>query len=278
MWLLPFWSTYFNDDLQYFNHQWADNRTGPNNFLCMTPPDQMKCADGTNFEDLPIVQWRMNVSGRRDVGCGCAQGIIGEGSCPQDGPLGFTVSSYISTVPATGAFVGLLTPSVQSMWLVMSVVHEVAQPSECVKQIQWWSLLLFQVSFGLFAIGDDCIFIGLHLPMAFLFAVSLWIYNLMYVCIAYGYGAFKSDVMLIVMIQAAITLGTTSLTTAWMHIFGPIFGVAYVTNHGFFVAECLMLSACFGVGPVLLMFGNLDVTPSYTVQAFTPEAYPLTAP
>mmetsp|Transcript_171198 Transcript_171198/g.543832 ORF Transcript_171198/g.543832 Transcript_171198/m.543832 type:complete len:302 (-) Transcript_171198:493-1398(-) len=259
IWLLPFWSTYLNDAQEMFNHRWDDNATGPNNYLCMTPPEQMRCSDGQNFSELLVVKWRMRISGRRNVGCGCGQGVLGEGSCPQDGQLGFTLSSYTSTAPGTGAFVGLLGPSIVSMWWAMEVVHKEAQPRPWLKNLQFWVLVAFQLSFGVFAIGQDCTWTKLHVWMTIVFYITAWVYNFTFVCISVGYGAHKSNIVQIVTRQAKIALGSTSLVATWAKTWGPILGTAVVTNHAFFVLECIMLTTCFSIGPLLIMFGRIEV-------------------
>eukprot|EP00931_Biecheleriopsis_adriatica_P076204 TRINITY_DN49938_c0_g1_i1.p1 TRINITY_DN49938_c0_g1~~TRINITY_DN49938_c0_g1_i1.p1 ORF type:complete len:360 (-),score=41.53 TRINITY_DN49938_c0_g1_i1:40-1062(-) len=266
MWFLPMWSHLFNDTLGMFNHQWQSNTTGPNNFLCMTPPEEMHCSDGRNFADLEVVQKRMQFSKRRNVGCGCSQGVIGEGSCPQDGELGFTLSSYISTPPAIAAFVGLLSPSVVSMWWAMAAVNKELQPNACMQNLQFFALLAFQISFALFAIGSDCIFLQLHLLMTRVFQATAWIYNLSFVIMACCAGPCKSNIILIVAISAGIAVGGSTIAQAWGYIFAPILGAAYTINHGFFIFECIMLTGCFSVGPMLLLFGHIDVQVSSNTQ------------
>jgi len=264
MWGLPQWSYTLNDSMMMFNHRWQSYTSGPNNYLCMTPTEEMTCSDGSNFADLPIVKWRMAVSNRTNVGCGCGQGVIGEGSCGQDGGHHYTLSSYIATTPATGAFAGLVAPAIATMWWVMARFYELTRPSKpphwlCV--IHHFSLLAFQIVFAMFAFGTDCIYLPLHLWTSVAFQACMWLYNMIYIVLSCLYGPRHSNVIWIVLSGAAISLGANFLMKVWetFQIDSGLSTKVYVMQHSFFIWECLMLTGCFSVGPLLMVLGEVEV-------------------
>lgn len=259
MWGLPFWSWYFNDKLQMFNHKWVSDDSGPNNFLCMTPPEEMHCSDGRRFEDVPIVQWRMNVSGRRNVGCGCQQGILGENACPQDGPAHqYSISTYISTPGGVGAFFGLLGPSIMAMWWVMEEVWHVVQPSLCTRILQNVYLAGFQVCFLLFSLASDCTYAGTHNEYNIFSLIFCWLFNFTFLYLACCYGPRRSNLAMLVAVHAGFVLCAIPLSTLWKNFFSHHGWPSWLGLHSFFVFECTAATGTFGLGPMLLLFGKVQ--------------------
>merc|ERR1712187_1054781 len=98
--------------------------------MCITPAKEFHCTDGRNFTELAL-KYR-GVA----LGCGCGQGVLGEGLCPMTS-YGYTLSDFVSTPPAIAAMLGFGTLPIIGTWVLTYLVNQKAQPN------QFWGILHF---------------------------------------------------------------------------------------------------------------------------------------
>lgn len=212
--------------------------------MCITPAKEFHCTDGQNFTELAL-KYR-GVA----LGCGCGQGILGEGLCALD-PQGYTLSTFISTGPGTGAMAGLSFVPILATWWYIDVVNLHFKPSTMVAAASWWTMAGFQFAYGWFLIATDC-----TMPVAHGTLTNIWIAFFALHCLIVGYICnFKDPVGQITICIAVFAFVTISLG------FLPVIFPALVLGKGayiFWLGEAVSLTSMFGVTPLLLVFGYVD--------------------
>merc|ERR1719183_186681 len=99
-WLNNSWYDYSSDYVVYAANGSVAGSWKRHPGMCDTPAEQIHCTNGENFTELA-----MKYRGK-PVGCGCGEGVLGEGLCPMTS-YGYTLSDFVSTEPAIAAMLGL---------------------------------------------------------------------------------------------------------------------------------------------------------------------------
>jgi len=231
---------------------WVDYK-GPG--MCDTKAEKLRCTDGQNFTELAL-KYR-----GKAVGCGCGQGVLGEGLCPRTS-YGYTLSDFVSTEPAIAALLGLGFFPLLGTWKNTMLVNRLAQPSWLFGRLHNWSMLVFQISYVCWGIASDCIFPATHavLTVAFLGAFLVhWVITAI-ICVA-GMGTRNLE-FLVTMYVASAAVSIIALG-AVPRIFLKLNEILRCNsfpdwNHGigsyaFWAAEVGGLSLTFGAYPILLV-------------------------
>ncbi len=133
--------------------------------LCTAPT--LKCTDGQSFADVLA-------STNRAAGCGCGQGVFGEFGCPLL-PGGFTIASYISATPATGAMATLTIPAILLLWVYGSgsgaMLAKHAAPGWLLSLAQP-TLVIFTAAYLAALIFMPCAFPSAHAVVSLVFGLS----------------------------------------------------------------------------------------------------------
>jgi len=227
------------------------NRTG----MCDTEAKYMHCTDGQNFTKLAL-KYR-----GKAVGCGCGQGVLGEGLCPMTS-YGYTLSDFVSTEPAIAAMLGLGFFPLLGTWKNTMLINRLAKPSWFFERVHNWSMLVFQIAYVLWGIASDCIFPTAHavLTVAFLGGFLFhWVITAL-ICIAcMGIANIESVVTTYVACTASgiITLGAIprvflTLNDAIGYNIFPNWNRG-IGSYAFWAAEAGGLSLTFGAYPILLI-------------------------
>jgi len=224
---------------------WANNRyfdyTSPKRAgagLCTVPAHEMYCTDGQDFATLA------KKHRGAAVGCGCGQGIFGEGLCPV-AKSGFTISSFISTSTGTGLMAALTAVPSLSTWWYIEVINSHFKPRPLLQSASWWTMACFQVSFGFFLACSDCVFPLLHNTLTVIWIIALVAHSLCVLWIVHVRDTVG---------QLILTLLLTSLAFVILLPIGPHFNRGY-GSYLFFLGECVPMICLFGISPMLLIFG-----------------------
>lgn len=223
--------------------------------ICDTDAKFMHCTDGQNFTELAL-KYR-----GRAKGCGCGQGILGEGLCPMTS-YGYTLSDFVSTEPAIAAMLGLGFFPLLGTWRNTMIVNQLAKPGKLVESIHMYSMVVFQFSYVLWGIASDCIFPTSHavLTVAFLGAFLVhWVITA-FICIAHwGVNSLESVVTLYVAVTSVMVISLGAIPRVFLTlntvIGSPIFpNLNYgLGSYAFWAAEACGLSLTFGAYPLILI-------------------------
>lgn len=206
--------------------------------LCTVPANEMYCTDGQDFEALAL-QYRGAA-----VGCGCGQGIFGEALCPV-AKSGYTISALISTSTGTGLMAALTTVPNLATWWYIDVINAHFKPHPFLQSASWWTMALFQVSFGLFLACSDCVFPTLHNTFTVVWIIAFVAHSL---CVLWTIHVRDAVGQLI------LSLLLTALIFVLLLPIGPHFNRSY-GSYLFFLGECVPMVCLFGISPMLLIFG-----------------------
>jgi len=143
------------------------------NLVCNTPVEHLNCADGRNASMLARDQgYKSNLI------CGGGEGPFGQAICPRE-EIGYTLSGFLATVPATGALVFCTSFQFVQLWRFHEIyVGLILQPSKCWNSVSWWFLWFFQSCFNIWLMFPSVLFIELHglfLPVWVIFACAHYI-------------------------------------------------------------------------------------------------------
>lgn len=136
----------------------ASFRTG----MCNTAGEEMHCTNGANFTELAL-KYR-----GQDVGCGCGEGVYGEGLCPMT-MYGYTLSDYVSSPPALGAMLGLGFFPLMGTWMNTAAINKHSKPSPFEAALHFNTMLAFQISYIMWGIASACIFPTAHATLTVVF-------------------------------------------------------------------------------------------------------------
>jgi len=223
--------------------------------MCDTEAQYMHCTDGQNFTELAL-KYR-----GKAVGCGCGQGVLGEGLCPMTS-YGYTLSDFVSTEPSIAAMLGLGFFPLLGTWKNTMLINRLAKPSWFFERVHNWSMLVFQVSYVMWGIASDCIFPTTHAVLTVMFLGAFlvhWVITAL-ICIAgMGIANIESAVTTYVATTASgiIVLGAIprifltlndAIGTNWFPNLNRGIG-----SYAFWFAEAGGLSLTFGAYPILLI-------------------------
>jgi hypothetical protein len=226
-------------------------RTG----MCDTEAKYMHCSDGQNFTELAL-KYR-----GKAVGCGCGQGVLGEGLCPMTS-YGYTLSDFVSTEPSIAAMLGLGFFPLLGTWKNTMLINRLAKPSWFFERVHNWSMLVFQVSYVFWGICSDCIFPTAHAVLTVMFLgafLAHWVITAL-ICIAcMGIANIESVVTTYVASTASgiIVIGAIPRIFLTLNdlIGYPLFWNLNrgIGSYAFWFAEAAGLSLTFGAYPILLL-------------------------
>lgn len=249
---LPLWSNYFNDRLEFFNFQphLSDSTTG---HLCTTAPDNMLCTNGKSF--LLISEHRRAISGRTNVGCGCGQGVFGEGLCPSD-PSGFTISTFISTTPALGAFAFLSMPLLIVQYWAIQFLTAHLHPQHILRIASLVSYIIFLISYCSFWIMSACIFPRAHVLLSQIFVFMGAIHSLLlaYICFVNLHGKLGIRIARVSVVLMVVGIGAFILAIIIRqvpHFMQKVSQGLMFRDYMFYLGESVGLTCLMGLGPLL---------------------------
>jgi len=237
--LLPFNSWVMNDVL------------GEASRLCTTPAAEIECGNGVSYPDIAMKLGRRNRHGEL-VGCGCGEGPLADWACAPSSDGRFSISYFISTAPGTGTMAAFSAWPIMAQWIhgvgnarmfceqCVPYVH----PSSWAYSAMWYSQLLFQLFFGLFLMNTLCVQGTAHgvVVVCFLIAQAVYFFVLAFVL---GVGTKFGKLVLVV------GLGGGASTLVGMLI-EP--GTSWLSQHAFWLGECIGLTCVFSIMPVLALF------------------------
>jgi len=223
--------------------------------LCVTPAHEIHCTNGENFTELALRHRG------KAVGCGCGQGILGEGLCPITS-YGYTLSDYVSTAPSIAAMLGLGFFPLQGAWLAAAIVNKMAQPGAKIARLNVLSIGAFQVAYIAWGICSACVFPTAHAVLTVVFLVCFlehWVI-VSIICIAkWGFEALEAKITFAVAVFSItiMTLGAIPRIFLTINAFTgePTFpnwnrGIG---SYAFWFAEAAGLSATFGAYPIMVL-------------------------
>jgi len=223
--------------------------------MCDTEAKYMHCTDGQNFTELAL-KYRGEA-----VGCGCGQGVLGEGLCPMTS-YGYTLSDFVSTEPAIAAMLGLGFFPLLGTWKNTMLINRLAKPSWFFERVHNWSMLIFQISYVMWGIASDCIFPTTHavLTVAFLGAFLVhWVITAL-ICIAgMGIANIESAVTSYVACTATGVIALGAIPRVFLTLNDSIGYNLFpnwnrgIGSYAFWAAEAGGLSLTFGAYPILLI-------------------------
>lgn len=223
--------------------------------MCDTDASLMVCSDGQNFTALA-----MKYRGK-PVGCGCGQGVLGEGLCPMTS-YGYTLSDYVSTEPGIAAMLGLGFFPLLGTWRNTVSIDILAKPNRFWQKIHVGTMLFFQVSYIAWGICSDCIFPNLHSILTVFFLGGFFVHwvvtaNICVWCM--GLGNIESLVTMYVAC-ASLTIMTVGAIPRVFLTLNDVLGTTFFPNlnHGigsyaFWAAEAGGLTLTFGAYPIVLL-------------------------
>eukprot|EP00930_Biecheleria_cincta_P088579 TRINITY_DN77831_c0_g1_i1.p1 TRINITY_DN77831_c0_g1~~TRINITY_DN77831_c0_g1_i1.p1 ORF type:complete len:400 (+),score=27.04 TRINITY_DN77831_c0_g1_i1:80-1201(+) len=260
--LQPLLSNWTNNS--WYSYSALDNIYGDNGTLvrsyhppglCTTPASELHCSNGQNFTELAL-KYR-GVA----VGCGCGQGVFGEGLCPMS-YYGFTLSEFVTTGPAIAAMLGLGFFPLLGTWANTLMVHVKTWPSPAAAFAHFITMVVFQVSYILWSIASACVFPTTHslLTVTFLGAfLAHWIITASLCVAKWGFQSVEAKVTFVVSKLAILSIVLGAIPRVFLAlnsvIGSPIFpnwnrGIG---SYAFWFAEAAGLSLTFGAYPLVLI-------------------------
>lgn len=226
--------------------------------ICDTPASEIQCTDGQNFTELAL-KYR-----GAPYGCGCGQGILGEGLCPMTF-YGFTLSDFVSTEPAIAAMLGLGFFPLLGTWRNTQIINAKAKPSKRVGLMHIWSMVIFQFSYIAWGIASCCIFPTAHALLTVAFLGSFFIHWVItaFICFAHwGLKSVESKITLFVAVFSVVVMTFGAIPRVFLTL-NMSMGTATFPNwnrgvgaYAFWFAEAAGLSATFGAYPMVLIAFN----------------------
>lgn len=258
----PWMSNFMNNNLHNYSADYVvygDNGkpTGSHRRagLCTTPAQELHCTNGENFTELAL-KYR-GVA----LGCGCGQGVLGEGLCPMTA-YGHTLSDFVSTGPSIAAMLGLGFFPLQGAWRTTEVINKMAQPSPAVARMHSASLMVFQISYIAWGVCSACIFPTSHAVLTVIFLMAYlkhWLMTGLICMAAWGFEALESRLIFAVSMFCIAIMGLGSIPRVFLVLNDALDTDTFpnwnrgVGSYSFWFAEAAGLSATFGVYPMMLI-------------------------
>jgi len=223
--------------------------------LCTTPAEEMHCTDGQNFTELALKY--------RGVayGCGCGQGVLGEGLCPMTS-YGHTLSDFVSTGPGISAMLGLGFFPLVGTWRTTMLINEKSHASKWLSALHVGSMMVFQLSYIMWGIASACIFPVSHSVLTVVFLGSFlvhWKLTALICLVAWGVESPEAIVTFVLTCFSICVMLLGSIPRIFLTLNDAI-GQAYFPNwnrglgsYAFWFAEAVGLSATFGAYPIMLI-------------------------
>lgn len=243
--------------------------------LCDTPAREMHCTDGQNFTELAL-KYRGAA-----VGCGCGQGVYGEGLCPMTS-YGYTVSDYVSTAPSLGAMLGLGFFPLLGTWQCTAAINRHTMPTPMWERAHFLTMLFFQVTYIAWGISSDCVFPVAHSVLTVLFLggfLAHWVVSAFLCIAAEGVKVIEADVVLYVAAAAISVMTLGAIPRTFLTVNGIVgYGMLPNWNRGigayaFWLAEVAGLSLTFGAYPLILIAYKCSEMCGYSSKEDTPVEY-----
>lgn len=223
--------------------------------MCDTDAKYIHCTDGQNFTELAL-----KARGKAK-GCGCGQGVLGEGLCPMTS-YGYTLSDFVSTEPAIATMLGLGFFPLLGTWENTMIVNKNAKPSPFLGAVHMYSMVFFQVMYICWGICSDCIFPTFHaiLTVAFLggFLVH-WVVTAIICWAHWGMNSIESMVTMTVANASIFVISLGAIPRVLLTI-DMVLGGGYLPNwnygigaYAFWFAEAAGLTLTFGAYPIILL-------------------------
>lgn len=230
VWLLPYFATITN--------------MNNNKYLCSS---KVICSDNTSF---------FNITGSH-IGCGCGQGIFGQSTCPVS-TYGYTISSYISTAPATGAMACVSAFPIIAIWLFGTGSNKFYNSyliPNYIVILAKTTIFLFLLFFCIFLFATDCIFPNLHDIVVALFCAFGIIH---YSIIAFIYNFYYHDKKGCTYITYLCIISVISFCS--FIFFGNLY-YKYKIYHFQYLPwffECLGVTVSFSIAPIMLLYEQFN--------------------
>lgn len=246
--------------------------------LCNVPAAEMHCTDGQNFTELALKHRGAA------IGCGCGEGIYGEGLCPMTS-YGYTLSDYVSTAPSLGAMLGLGFFPLLGTWQCTLAINKHCRPTPVWEKMHFWTMLFFQISYIAWGMASDCVFPLAHavLTVAFLGGfLAHWVVSAFLCIAAEGVTVLEADIILYVAMTSISVITVGALPRVFLTINGIVgYGLLPNWNRGigayaFWFAEVAGLSLTFGAYPLILLGYHFKECLGLTKTGEKPSAYALT--
>lgn len=232
--------------------------------ICTTPLSDMVCTDGENFTELAL-KYRP----RHPFGCGCGEGILGEGLCPRSF-YGYTLSDYVSTAPALGAMLGFAFFPLMGLTKVMKVTISGCNPSFLQSRVLYGSLTSFQAFFILWGIASVCIFPKAHAILTVAFLGSFMVFALMLLWVLRtgdregGKHRIEESILFFGAVISFIVITAGAIPRIALTIDNKVQKPWFPNlNHGFgsyvfWLGEAIGLSIFFGLHPLVAMAKHIE--------------------
>lgn len=227
----------------------------PRSGMCVTPASEMHCTDGQNFTELAL-KYRGAA-----VGCGCGQGVLGEGLCPMTS-YGYTLSDFVSTSPAIAAMLGFGFFPIIGTWVNTMMINELAQPRAWIGYAHYASMLVFQISFIIWSIASDCIFPVTHAVLTVVFLGAFlghWVITAM-ICVAkWGFDSLEASITFFVAVSAIVIITGGAIPRVFLSLNSAIGSPVFpnwnrgIGSYAFWFAEAAGLSLTFGAYPMVVI-------------------------
>mmetsp|Transcript_19687 Transcript_19687/g.42861 ORF Transcript_19687/g.42861 Transcript_19687/m.42861 type:complete len:348 (-) Transcript_19687:104-1147(-) len=223
--------------------------------ICVTPAQEMHCTDGQNFTALALKYRGV------PLGCGCGQGILGEGLCPMTS-YGHTLSDFVSTAPGIAAMLGLGFFPLIGAWINTGIINKKARPHWLIGAAHHGSMMIFQVSYIMWGVCSACIFPTSHSVLTVVFLgtyVVHWVITAIICCATWGFDALEARVTFVVAIFSITIMGLGSIPRVFL-VLNDLVGSPLFPNwnrglgsYAFWFAEAAGLSATFGAYPICII-------------------------
>jgi len=237
---------------------------GWNKTVCATDVSQLQCEDGRDSSQLAMEQGYTG-----GLICGGQEGLFGQATCATR-RMGYSLSGFLATAPATGGLVMCTTFLFVKMWNSDYGIHIIVESSDTTKNVSWWALAVFQLCFCVWLVFPSVVLILMHNVLLPLWIVPACVHYITIAVACYKrssktvYDHRANDYRRVCWIVALmIFLGVFSIGVlspicqflplrSDMNIF-----LWFWSTYGFWFWESFSLSLLFGVVPCIYLFTNL---------------------
>jgi len=244
-----------------YNRDGSVQNTTYGRHMCDTPAQLIHCSDGQNFTALAIA------ARGAPIGCGCGQGVLGEGLCPMTF-YGYTLSDYVSTEPGIAAMLGLGFFPLLGTWRNTMFINKLAKPTMKWQYVHLYSMLAFQIAYLIWGMASDCIFPNTHSIFTVLFLGAFMVHWIVTALICTAFMGIFSIEDKTINVESLVTINVAIFAVAIISLgaiprifitLNDTFGTTFFPNLNFFpfsyafwLAEAVGLSATFGAYPVVI--------------------------
>jgi len=175
----------------------------------------------------------------------------------KSGTVGYTLSYYIGTAPATGMMAAVSSFPIWAMWRY-GPVSKMQKPTQSllgvsaqnVYRFQWWSLVAFQICYYVFLGASGWNFGIVHL-LSVGFFITLAAAHYISIAIASMQREKTRYTKQARIVFGLMVLSILSIVLGFVSYQFPI-----LDGYGFFFGEAIGLSCIFAVTPALVLFGE----------------------